>query len=214
MTARLFPMMGANISGERFQFLIQEWKLIFIRQQNFFAVGSGGRVQEIIDSMAKGVLGWVLLVVVAGFFLLAQLALQKVKESDITASKIFLWGFIFVLVLCGAAYAVKPDHKMAGCVLDKMPGASNEYAVSAVMAQCKAQNPGGYDRIGAGEGRWLLDNTSIHECVLKYGKNTSYSRAAGAIRFACECLYGPKNTVLVEHEFINLSCSSPRYYSQ
>lgn len=95
---------------------------------------------------------------------------------------------IFALALLGLASQVFAKN-YATCVLENLPGSSNEATTSAVVSMCRDKFPLTLSSIEKGSGRGLFSHSNGNACVLKKAKDTSNQRAAFLISTACRCLF-------------------------
>jgi hypothetical protein len=77
----------------------------------------------------------------------------------------------------------------ATCILEKMPGTANGATQGAIYGTCRSEYPGGYFNVKRGSGRGIFGFKNQDSCVIKKAKDTPLQTAAGAISFACHCLY-------------------------
>lgn len=77
----------------------------------------------------------------------------------------------------------------AACIIDKMPGTQNGATHAAVVQSCGQEHPARYSGVRKGDGRGLFGFSDGNACTIKKAASTSYQPAAGAIAFACRCLY-------------------------
>ena len=91
------------------------------------------------------------------------------------------------LLLLAAAPAFAGNF--ATCILDKMPGTQNGATHAAVVQSCGQEHPARYSGVIKGDGRGLFGFSDGNACIIKKAPSTSYQPAAGAIAFACRCLY-------------------------
>ena len=92
-----------------------------------------------------------------------------------------------VLLLLAAAPAFAANY--ATCILDKMPGAQNDVAATAVYQVCIAEHPGGNNAVAQGSGRGMFGLKSGAACTAKKAGDTRSNRAAVMIGAACRRLY-------------------------
>lgn len=92
-----------------------------------------------------------------------------------------------VLLLSGCSSQPK---NFAECILDDMPGVSNDSARAAVYRKCRAEFPEMMYKIKKGSGLSLFSNiANKDECVIQNNKMTLNQNAAININIACSCLY-------------------------
>ena len=110
--------------------------------------------------------------------------------------KFLNWGYvmrilfylIIITVITGCTF--KEPSNFAECILENMPGVSNESARSAVHRQCKKQYPNKLKEIKQGSGLGFNSTfKSRDECVIEKNRNTLNKNAAININLACYCLY-------------------------
>jgi hypothetical protein len=82
-------------------------------------------------------------------------------------------------------------YNFAECILDKLPGSSNQATHGAVFNICREKSNEKYTEILKGSGRGFFGHADGNSCVLKKAKETSYQLSAMQIAFACRCLYDP-----------------------
>lgn len=81
----------------------------------------------------------------------------------------------------------------ATCILDKMPGSSNQAMHAAVVQLCLADHAAGFAGVIQGSGRGWLGFSSGNACTLKKAAGTPFGMSAGVIATACRCLYDEPN---------------------
>lgn len=94
-----------------------------------------------------------------------------------------------LMLLSGSAMAAN----FATCILDKMPGSANQAMHAAVIQLCLAEHPAGNSGVVKGSGRGWLGFSSGSACTVKKAAGTPFGMSAGAIAFACRCLYDEPN---------------------
>lgn len=77
----------------------------------------------------------------------------------------------------------------ATCILDKMPGISNQATHAAVWRTCSAKYPERYLNIEQGEGRGIFGFSDGDACTIEKASSTPLQISASAIGNACRCLY-------------------------
>lgn len=97
--------------------------------------------------------------------------------------------FYVALAILITGCSSKPDN-FAECILNNMPGVSNEITRSAVHRTCRADFPMMYEiKKGSGLG-FFSDFKNKDQCVIEKNKSTLNRNAAANISRACSCLYG------------------------
>lgn len=97
--------------------------------------------------------------------------------------------YLPALVLALSACSSTPDN-YAECILENMPGTSNEQSRHLIHSQCRATHPDMYYNIEKGAAHGLFNTKTEEDCMIEYGKNTFERYAVFNIRQACNCLYG------------------------
>lgn len=96
---------------------------------------------------------------------------------------------IWVITALLSGCSSQPKN-FAECILENMPGVSNESARSAVYRKCRADFPKMMYEIKKGSSLGLLsDIKSRDECVIQNNKMTLNRNATININTACSCLY-------------------------
>lgn len=93
-----------------------------------------------------------------------------------------------LMIITGCS--IKSPSNYAECILQGMPGASNESARLSVHRQCSTKFPARYDEIKKGSGLGFgakFDNSD--QCIIEKNKNTINRNATTNINMACSCLY-------------------------
>jgi hypothetical protein len=99
-----------------------------------------------------------------------------------------LFYLVMIAIITGCTF--KKPSNYAECILEDMPGTSNESVRYSIHRQCSSKFPNLYDEIKQGEG--LGFNSSFKnrdECVIAKNKNTVNQNATININLACSCLY-------------------------
>jgi hypothetical protein len=97
---------------------------------------------------------------------------------------------VSVGVLCSIVVTTSHAGNYVQCLLDNMPGSTNNATTAAVYRKCIAEFPTGANTVVRGSGRGMFSFDNPDACILKKARDTQDQRAAGLISFACYCLYG------------------------
>lgn len=99
-----------------------------------------------------------------------------------------LFYLVMITIVTGCTF--KNPSNFAECILEDMPGTSNESVRNSVHRQCSSKFPSRYDEIKQGDGLgFRSDFKNRDECVIKKNKNTLNQNASININLACYCLY-------------------------
>ena len=100
---------------------------------------------------------------------------------------------LFILCMLGLIITgcnLKKPTNFAECILEEMPGVSNESVRFAIHRQCSSQFPEKYNAIKKGSGLGFRSNfKNRDECVIKKNKDIVSRNASININIACSCLY-------------------------
>lgn len=111
---------------------------------------------------------------------------EPATKVDVEMKKRKLLTAAATIVFCGPILAAS---NLAACILEKMPGSSNEAVNAAVWQTCRKEFPQGFYEIKKGDGRGLFGFSDGNACTLKKAAGTSWQPSALAISRACMCLY-------------------------
>lgn len=81
-------------------------------------------------------------------------------------------------------------NNYAECILENMPGVTNESSRHAITQKCGSEFPEGMNTIQQGQNLGLFSKyDNKNECVIDLNKSTSHPNAARQVNRACYCLY-------------------------
>lgn len=126
-----------------------------------------------------------------------------------------MYRFLVVLLaLLPLTHAVAGDY--ARCLLDALPGSSNDIVARASINSCLAKHPRGLEGVNRGSGLSIfgLGYSNPNECVIGEAKSTQSNFAATHIRIACARLYSERDKPRVLERIAQKAQALTRSYTQ
>jgi|GEM_PF-6339414 len=77
----------------------------------------------------------------------------------------------------------------AHCLLEKLPGSTNQAVFQAAYQACAREHPSQFKGVVKGSGKGLLSYSDGAQCTLKKAAGTTHQQSAHVIGVACRCLY-------------------------
>ncbi len=94
-----------------------------------------------------------------------------------------------VAALLLAAPGVALAANYATCLLDKLPGTSNQATHAAIVQTCMHEHPAQFGGVEQGSGRGLFGFKDGNACTIKKAKDTTFQASAAMMAAACRRLY-------------------------
>lgn len=96
-------------------------------------------------------------------------------------------ALVGVLLLAATLQAQAQTY--AHCLLDKLPGTTNQAVFYAVYQQCGREFPSGFKGVARSSGKGFFGYSDGAQCTIKKASGTTHHQSAHVIGVACRCLY-------------------------